>query len=103
MTKAGVKVAPYTVINTLEDLNDLDLSKKHVVKTATGGYDGHGQVVVKNIVDWEEARELADLQPCVSEEFVSFLKKFLLLFLVMALSFLFFQFCENLTSEQYFR
>lgn len=96
LIKAGVKVAPYTVINTLEDLNDLDLSKKHVVKTATGGYDGHGQVVVENVVDWEEARDLADLQPCVSEEFVSFLKEISVIISGNGTEFSVFPVCENL-------
>ena len=36
-------VAPYKVVTSSLDLEDIDLSKKYVLKTATGGYDGHGQ------------------------------------------------------------
>ena len=41
--KAKVTVAPYKVVTSSLDLEDIDLSKKYVLKTATGGYDGHGQ------------------------------------------------------------
>src|SRR5574337_475486 len=96
LTQVGVKVAPYTVVNSPADLVNLDLSLKHVVKTATGGYDGHGQVVVENVVDWEEARDLADLQPCVSEEFVSFLKEISVIISGNGTEFSVFPVCENL-------
>ena len=46
---AGVKVAPYKVVTSSLDLEDIDLSKKYVLKTATGGYDGHGQIVIKSV------------------------------------------------------
>ncbi len=70
--KAGVKVAPYKVIRSSADLDDIDLSKNHVLKTATGGYDGHGQIVIKSEADLPEARNLADAADCVLEEFVNF-------------------------------
>ena len=41
--KAKVTVAPYKVVTSSLDLEDIDFSKKYVLKTATGGYDGHGQ------------------------------------------------------------
>lgn len=41
--KAQVTVAPYKVVTSSQDLADIDLSKNYVLKTATGGYDGHGQ------------------------------------------------------------
>lgn len=73
--KAGVDVAPYHVINSSSDLDIIDFSKKYVLKTATGGYDGHGQVVIRSQEDLSEARKLADSSACVLEEFVSFDKE----------------------------
>lgn len=70
--KAGVKVAPYKVIKSATDLDDIDLTKNHVLKTATGGYDGHGQIVIKSADDLPKARKLADAADCVLEEFVHF-------------------------------
>ncbi|MCK1191950.1 5-(carboxyamino)imidazole ribonucleotide synthase [Streptococcus uberis] len=70
--KAGVKVAPYKVIKFAADLDAIDLTKNHVLKTATGGYDGHGQIVIKSEADLPKARKLADVADCVLEEFVHF-------------------------------
>ena len=70
--KAGVTVAPYQVIRSSSDLDGLDLSKNYVLKTATGGYDGHGQVVVESAENLADARQLADSANCVLEEFVNF-------------------------------
>ncbi len=70
--KAQVSVAPYKVVTTSSDLDDIDLSKNYVLKTATGGYDGHGQKVIRSAEDLPAAYELADSAQCVLEEFVNF-------------------------------
>lgn len=70
--KAGVTVAPYKVIISSLDLEKLDLSKNYVLKTATGGYDGHGQVVINSQEILADAMELANHAECVLEEFVTF-------------------------------
>lgn len=70
--KAGVSVAPYHVIRRESDLSQIDFSKKYVLKTATGGYDGHGQVVITSPSDLEEAKKLIQTSECVLEEFVAF-------------------------------
>ncbi len=70
--KAQVTVAPYKVVTSSQDLADIDLSKAYVLKTATGGYDGHGQKVIRSEADLEEAYALADSAACVLEEFVNF-------------------------------
>ncbi|WP_156010801.1 5-(carboxyamino)imidazole ribonucleotide synthase [Streptococcus ruminantium] len=70
--KAGVTVAPYKVVTSSLDLEHLDLSKNYVLKTATGGYDGHGQVVIRSAADLEAANKLANSAECVLEEFVTF-------------------------------
>ena len=58
--KAQVMVAPYKVVTSSQDLADIDLAKNYVLKTATGGYDGHGQKVIRAAVDLIEAYALAD-------------------------------------------
>lgn len=65
-------VAPYKVVTSSLDLENIDLSKKYVLKTATGGYDGHGQKVITSADDLEEANALANSAECVLEEFVNF-------------------------------
>ncbi len=70
--KAQVTVAPYKVVTSSKDLADIDFSKNYVLKTATGGYDGHGQKVIRSEADLEEAYALADSADCVLEEFVNF-------------------------------
>lgn len=70
--KAGVTVAPYKVVTSSLDLENLDLGKTYVLKTATGGYDGHGQVVIKSQDDLAAASQLANAAECVLEEFVDF-------------------------------
>ncbi|MGZ7144717.1 ATP-grasp domain-containing protein, partial [Streptococcus pyogenes] len=65
-------VAPYKVIKSSSELADLDLTKKYVLKTATGGYDGHGQMVIASETDLPAAADLADTADCVLEEFVHF-------------------------------
>ena len=65
-------MAPYKVVTSSQDLAEIDLSKNYVLKTATGGYDGHGQKVIRSAEDLEEAYELADSADCVLEEFVNF-------------------------------
>lgn len=70
--KAGVKVAPYKVVISSLDLENIDLSKNYILKTATGGYDGHGQIVIKSADDLADANKLANSYECVLEEFVNF-------------------------------
>ncbi len=71
LNKAQVTVAPYKVVTSSKDLVDIDLSKNCVLKTATGGYDGHGQKVIRSETDLKEAYALADSADCVLEEFVN--------------------------------
>lgn len=74
---AGVEVAPYAVIRDIEDIhlyiNELGLPV--VLKTATGGYDGKGQVVIKHPSDMNAAKNLVDHGPCVLEKWVPFEKE----------------------------
>ena len=70
--KAQVTVAPFKLVTSSLALENLDLSKNYVLKTSTGGYDGHGQKVIRGQTDLEEANRLANSAECVLEEFVDF-------------------------------
>jgi 5-(carboxyamino)imidazole ribonucleotide synthase len=74
---AGVQVAPYAVINSLKDLHESceRLGYPVVLKTARGGYDGKGQVVLKSHQDIEEAQVLLDNGQCILEKWISFTKE----------------------------
>ena len=71
----GLPVAPYREIESAADLEDYDFSVTRVLKTATGGYDGHGQVVIRDQEDLEAARNLVEQSRCVLEDFVTFEKE----------------------------
>ncbi|MGM9928344.1 MAG: 5-(carboxyamino)imidazole ribonucleotide synthase [Bacillus sp. (in: firmicutes)] len=75
--KAGVEVAPYAVIQSMQDLHDQidEIGYPCVLKTATGGYDGKGQLVLKNKDDIEKAHHLVDQCECVLEAWVPFVKE----------------------------
>ncbi|MFB5661217.1 5-(carboxyamino)imidazole ribonucleotide synthase [Alteribacillus sp. HJP-4] len=57
LEKAGVQVAPYVPVRTSEDLEQAlsRLGRPAVLKTCRGGYDGKGQVVIKEDTSAEEA------------------------------------------------
>lgn len=74
---AGVEVAPYAVVRELQDLyNNIEkIGFPCVLKTATGGYDGKGQLVMKNKSDLEKAQHLIEQCECVLEAWVPFEKE----------------------------
>jgi 5-(carboxyamino)imidazole ribonucleotide synthase len=75
--KAGVQVAPYAVVNSLNDLHENceRLGYPVVLKTARGGYDGKGQVVLKSPQDIEKAQVLLENGQCILEKWISFTKE----------------------------
>lgn len=75
--KAGAPVAPYHVIEKQENLVPAfkDLGFPAVLKTATGGYDGKGQVVIQSKEDIDKALPLIKHGPCVLEQWVPFQKE----------------------------
>ena len=77
ITESGAKVAPYAVIRTKEDLHEqVDvIGFPCVLKTATGGYDGKGQYVLKSTDDLEEAAKLLEQSECVLEAWIAFSKE----------------------------
>lgn len=74
--KAGAKVAPYAEISSEDDLREAvsKLGIPSVLKTATGGYDGKGQWVIRS--EAEIAPAYAELSKAgtelVLEQFISF-------------------------------
>lgn len=72
LSSTGVDLASYRIIRSSADLTGYDFSTKRVLKTATGGYDGHGQVVIRDEESLATARDLADKTLCVLEDFVPF-------------------------------
>ncbi|MCQ6280539.1 5-(carboxyamino)imidazole ribonucleotide synthase [Bacillus sp. EB600] len=74
---AGVEVAPFAVINSLKDIYDNveKLGYPTVLKTSRGGYDGKGQLVIKEKQDIENASDLINFGQCVLEKWVPFKKE----------------------------
>ena len=73
--KLAIPVAPYSAIHSLQDLQQAASTQglPLVVKTATGGYDGKGQFVVREAAQIEQAwQELGKAAPLVAESFVTF-------------------------------
>ncbi|WP_123043424.1 5-(carboxyamino)imidazole ribonucleotide synthase [Cohnella candidum] len=76
---AGARVAPYAEIASLQDLREAAerLGLPAILKTATGGYDGKGQWVLRSADDldraWEEASRAGTA--LVLEKFVRFAKE----------------------------
>ncbi|MBI0580279.1 5-(carboxyamino)imidazole ribonucleotide synthase [Neobacillus cucumis] len=75
--QAGVEVAPYEVINSQEDLSlKIEaIGYPAVLKTARGGYDGKGQLVIKVQQDLQKAEELIKQGACVLEKWIPFEKE----------------------------
>ncbi len=75
--EAGIKVAPYKVIDSLESLREAahHLGFPCVLKTARGGYDGKGQYVMHTPEEISEASILLSHGSCVLEAWVPFEKE----------------------------
>ncbi len=74
---AGVQVAPYEVINSMEDLflNINAIGFPAVLKTARGGYDGKGQLVIRDQQDLAKGEPLLKHGACVLEQWIPFEKE----------------------------
>ena len=77
LLKAGVPVAPFQEIQSLDDLKNAapDLGFPMVLKTSTMGYDGKGQVIITREEEIEQSYELlqAGGTELIVEQFVPFL------------------------------
>lgn len=73
LNSIGVKTADYAEISSLENLQkNLKKFGKAILKTATMGYDGKGQFVLKNAADADEAWAQAKSQKLILEKFCPF-------------------------------
>ncbi|MGV2942449.1 5-(carboxyamino)imidazole ribonucleotide synthase [Mesobacillus sp. LC4] len=74
---AGVRVAPYAVVAKVEDVRGgvEKLGLPAVLKTARGGYDGKGQLVIRSKDDIDLAETLVSQGTCVLEKWISFEKE----------------------------
>lgn len=77
LSALNIPVAPYAAINSFDELKKVsaELGFPSVLKTTTGGYDGKGQLVLKNTADLDDAKELIQFGPCVLEKWVPFVKE----------------------------
>ncbi|MFK9092007.1 5-(carboxyamino)imidazole ribonucleotide synthase [Bacillus salipaludis] len=75
--QAGVEVAPYEVINNGEELflKIERIGYPAVLKTARGGYDGKGQLVMNKEEDLAKAGPLLKFCSCVLEKWIPFEKE----------------------------
>jgi 5-(carboxyamino)imidazole ribonucleotide synthase len=64
----GVPVAPYAVIEADADVGNHEVTLPAILKTARMGYDGKGQVVVRNQDELEAAWRQLDRVACVLEQ-----------------------------------
>lgn len=76
---AGVKVAPYVKVNSYSDLLE-GVNKFNypcVLKTAEGGYDGKGQIVLRAPEDLTAAKEMLEKHAVdfILEDFVPYVKE----------------------------
>lgn len=74
---AGLQVAPYKEVHTLEELMEAvgELGYPTVLKTCRFGYDGKGQVVLKDETALDQAAKLLAHGDCVLEKWIPFQKE----------------------------
>ncbi|MGW9856468.1 5-(carboxyamino)imidazole ribonucleotide synthase [Staphylococcus hominis] len=72
LESAGTKIVPYVSLKDEKDLNRAidTLGFPFIVKTRFGGYDGKGQILVKNDSNIEEAKTLVSKHECVAEKYL---------------------------------
>ena len=74
LADAGIPVAPFVPVRSLEDLQrgSAEIGMPAVLKTATLGYDGKGQVKIDRLEEIEAAWDAIDHQESILEAFVPF-------------------------------
>lgn len=77
VTKAGVRVAPYKVVQNEADLKAAvaEIGYPCILKTARVGYDGKGQVTLRDEKSLTETRPLLVHGACVLEKMIDFAKE----------------------------
>lgn len=74
LTEMGIPVAPWRPVQSLEEFRGAlaEIGVPCVLKTATEGYDGKGQVVIREASAGEEAFAQLAGRPLILEGFISF-------------------------------
>ncbi|MBD8069660.1 5-(carboxyamino)imidazole ribonucleotide synthase [Bacillus sp. PS06] len=77
ISDAGAEVAPYQLIDTIQDLRTgiEQLGTPCVLKTRRGGYDGKGQFVIKSVKEIDSAAKLLEVGACILEAWIPFEKE----------------------------
>lgn len=77
IVQAGATVAPYREIQTVADLDHSieEIGLPCVLKTTRGGYDGKGQLVIREKSDTIQAEALLQMGVCVLEAWIPFTKE----------------------------
>lgn len=73
----GIKVPNFYLVGSLDELKDIfyKLNQKIVLKACTGGYDGKGNIVIKDINKLEEAYKELCNNELMAEEFIDYIKE----------------------------
>lgn len=77
LNEINVSTTNFAVVKTESDLNQAidQIGYPSILKTADGGYDGHGQVDLNSPSDLNAGLELVKTEPCVLEERQAFVKE----------------------------
>ncbi|MCH8639336.1 5-(carboxyamino)imidazole ribonucleotide synthase [Staphylococcus lugdunensis] len=72
LERARAHIVPFLSINNIDDLYNAieELGYPFIIKTRFGGYDGKGQILVKDHTAIEEAKQLIAQQECVAEQYL---------------------------------
>ena len=74
LRRAGVKTAPFMAVHPSAELKDAvkKIGYPAVLKTSEGGYDGHGQEVLRNKDDLDKCASILATGDCILEGWVPF-------------------------------
>jgi len=77
LVEHNIPVAPFIILKSIDELkqNISTIGFPSVVKTIVGGYDGKGQVVLRDEQDIEKTKELFEQSHCILEKWVPFEKE----------------------------
>ncbi|MHB1395040.1 MAG: 5-(carboxyamino)imidazole ribonucleotide synthase [Clostridia bacterium] len=77
LRKIGVKVPEFYMVNSLDDFKKefQHFNQKAILKSCTNGYDGKGNLIIKNADNLENAYQLFEEQEIFIEELIDFIKE----------------------------
>ncbi|MEB6242219.1 5-(carboxyamino)imidazole ribonucleotide synthase [Staphylococcus gallinarum] len=77
LQKANTQIAPFVQLTEKNDITQAvaEIGYPFIIKTRFGGYDGKGQILVRDEMDLEEAQELISNQECVAEKYLDLYKE----------------------------